>query len=75
MFEAVIFDFDGVILDSEPIHYEACCKVFEEINIVISYDEFMEKYIGLPDKEMFPKLLIDRGCYFSIDKITGSCIK
>ena len=31
MFEAVIFDFDGVILDSEPIHYEAFCYVLKDI--------------------------------------------
>jgi beta-phosphoglucomutase len=39
MLEAVIFDFYGVILDSEPIHYEACCLILELFGISLSYDE------------------------------------
>ena len=39
MFQAVIFDFDGVILDSEPLHYKACSSVFEKIGLALSYDE------------------------------------
>jgi beta-phosphoglucomutase len=61
MFEAIIFDFDGVILDSEPLHYEACCKVLKHLGIAISYEEYMEKYLGLSDKDMFPKLLQNEG--------------
>lgn len=30
MFQTAIFDFDGVILDSEPLHYEVCCHVFKQ---------------------------------------------
>ncbi|EHL31380.1 HAD family hydrolase [Legionella drancourtii] len=69
MFEAVIFDFDGVILDSEPIHYEACCAVLGALGIKLSYTEFMAHYLGLADKDMFPKLLHDKGFHFSADEI------
>lgn len=71
MFEAIIFDFDGVILDSEPIHYEACCSVFNHIGLTLTYDEYTEKYIGLSDKEMFPQLLMDKGYNFSLDEINS----
>src|SRR3989304_7888614 len=69
MYEAVIFDFDGVILDSEPIHYEAYCGVLKNIGLTLTYEEFEEKYIGLPDKEMFPRLLTSKGYLFSADII------
>lgn len=69
MFEAVIFDFDGVILDSEPIHYDACCSVLGVLGIELSYPEFMAHYLGLADKDMFPKLLHDKGFNFSADEI------
>ncbi|NJD61450.1 MAG: hypothetical protein FIA93_01855, partial [Deltaproteobacteria bacterium] len=29
--EAVIFDFDGVIVDTEPLHYDAFRKVLEPL--------------------------------------------
>lgn len=69
MFQAVIFDFDGVILDSEPLHYQACCSVLEKRGLALSYDEYVDKYLGLCDKEMFPKLFSEKGCRFSLDQI------
>lgn len=62
--EAVIFDFDGVIINSEPIHYQACIKVLKNISITLSYTDYCRKYLGLSDKEMFPKILTDYGYDF-----------
>ncbi|MCE0722957.1 MULTISPECIES: HAD family hydrolase [Legionella] len=61
MYDAIIFDFDGVILDSEPLHYEACCHVLKSLGITISYSEYMKKYLGFSDKDMFPRLLHNEG--------------
>ena len=69
MFEAIIFDFDGVIIDSEPIHYEACCHILKPLGITISYEKYMEKYLGLTDKDIFPKLLQNEGLSFSATEI------
>ncbi|KTD02255.1 HAD family phosphatase [Fluoribacter gormanii] len=66
MYDAIIFDFDGVILDSEPIHYEACCHVLKPLGISISYSDYTEKYLGLSDKDMFPKLLDNEGFSSSV---------
>lgn len=71
MFQAVIFDFDGVILDSEPLHYEACSHVFNQLGLTLSYAEYTEKYLGLSDKEMFPKLFSAKNLSFSLDKINA----
>lgn len=38
--EAVIFDFDNVIVDSEPYHYEAYARVFANRGHVIDRDEY-----------------------------------
>jgi beta-phosphoglucomutase len=65
MFEAVIFDFDGVILNSEPIHYQACFQAFTTLGIKLDYAEYVEKYLGLADKEMFLKFLAERGLQYS----------
>jgi len=59
MFQALIFDFDGVILDSEPLHYQACSYVLEKFGIVLSYADYVNNYLGLTDKEMFPKLFAE----------------
>lgn len=69
MYEAIIFDFDGVILNSEPIHYEACCTVFKKIGFKLSFEEYKEKYLGLADKEMFPLIFQHKNYVFSSHEI------
>lgn len=36
MLKAVIFDMDGVIIDSEPLHYQAYHAMFDEVGISVS---------------------------------------
>ncbi|WP_242086394.1 HAD family hydrolase [Aestuariivivens sediminis] len=45
MLKAVIFDMDGVIVDSEPLHRKAYDLMFEEVNIQVS-DALYESYTG-----------------------------
>lgn len=45
MLKAVIFDMDGVIIDSEPLHYKAYYRMFEEIGISVS-DDLFDSLIG-----------------------------
>ena len=51
--KAVIFDFDGVLVDSEPIHYRAFQRVLNPRGIGFSYDEYLERYIGFDDRDAF----------------------
>ncbi|MGQ3888482.1 HAD family hydrolase [Legionella sp. CNM-1927-20] len=69
MIEAIIFDFDGVILDSEPLHYKACCQVLAPLGLTLSYDDYQKNYLGLSDKEMFPQLMHDINYAISIEDI------
>ena len=36
MLKAVLFDMDGVIVDSEPLHHKAYKKMFQEFDITVS---------------------------------------
>lgn len=56
MYKALILDFDGVILHSEPIHYQAYNMLLNEYSITLSEKEYFSDYAGLSDKELFPKL-------------------
>ncbi len=55
-FDAVIFDFDGVLLDSEPIHFQSYKEIFKNFNIDMDYSTYISKYLGLSDCELFPKV-------------------
>jgi beta-phosphoglucomutase family hydrolase len=48
-FEAVIFDMDGVIVDSEPLHERAFRQVFDEIGFGETHDIDFPSYFGKSD--------------------------
>ncbi|MFW5787067.1 MAG: HAD family hydrolase [Bacillota bacterium] len=54
--EAVIFDMDGVIIDSEPLHYEVNQEIFEELKINIDKKEY-SRYIGVSNTEMWKDII------------------
>ncbi len=51
MLRAVLFDFDGVLVDSERLHYEALAHVLREEGMDLTWDEFKQGCIGVPDRD------------------------
>jgi beta-phosphoglucomutase len=58
-YEAILFDFDGVLVDSEPVHYACWLEVLQQFNISLDWDEYCARCIGLSDRLM-AQLLVDR---------------
>ena len=52
MLEAVIFDMDGVIVDSEPWHLEANFELYEELGFTLSREDYAT-FIGKTNSEMW----------------------
>jgi beta-phosphoglucomutase len=48
---AVFFDFDGVLVDSEPLHYRALRESLVAEGITIDEDEYARTYLGYDDRE------------------------
>ncbi len=53
MLKAVIFDFDGVISDSEPIHYKAINTIISRFGVQIPKDKYWADYLGFNDVDCF----------------------
>jgi beta-phosphoglucomutase len=53
MLRAVIFDFDGVITDSESLHLRAFNKVLAQHNIEITEEVYYREYLGFTDRDCF----------------------
>lgn len=53
MLNAVIFDFDGIIVDSEPLHFRAFQQVLEPEGIAFTWKEYCDTYIGFDDRDAF----------------------
>lgn len=47
----MVFDFDGVLVDSEPLHFEALRDTLRDYGIRIDEEEYRETYVAYDDRE------------------------
>lgn len=59
--QAVIFDFDGVIVDTEPIHYRAFQQILDPRGLGFSWEEYVKTYMGFDDRDAFTEAFAARG--------------
>ena len=74
MLRAIIFDFDGVVADSEPLHFAVFQRVLGELGFFLSQEEYYAEYLGYDDKGCFTAFLASRGRSASpavIDQLVG----
>lgn len=64
---AFLFDFDGVLADTEPVHLALFQKIFDEEGIRLEADDYFAKYLGLDDRTCFETVFRDRG--LSLDAV------
>jgi beta-phosphoglucomutase len=58
---AVIFDFNGVLVDDESVHFELFREVLEQEEVVITEQDYHERYLGYDDRRCFEAALLDAG--------------
>ena len=63
--KAVIFDFDGVVADTEPIHMRMFQAVLAEEGLVLAEEEYKRNYMGLTDAACFEAAALSQGVQLS----------
>ena len=63
--QGIIFDFDGVIANSEPLHYLAFQQTFAEEGLLFTKEEYYSRYLGYDDVGLFQALARDRAIAMS----------
>jgi HAD superfamily hydrolase (TIGR01509 family) len=61
MLRAVVFDFNGVLVDDEPIHLEIFQRVLAEEGIELSAEDYYGRWLGLDDRGVLAGVLAERG--------------
>ncbi|RKY23560.1 MAG: hypothetical protein DRP83_09050 [Planctomycetota bacterium] len=67
--DALIFDFDGVIFDSEPVHIAGFEQVLEPFGVEFTREEYCQKYLGYDDYEVLELMGKDFGLAFSPQQV------
>ncbi len=67
MIRAVIFDFDGIIADSEEAHFAGLRETLAREGIYIDHQEYNDRYIALSDKDCFKEAF---GASLSSEKLS-----
>ena len=50
-YDAILFDFDGVLCDTEPLHFECWKKVLAPFGVEPAWDWFARTCIGISERE------------------------
>ncbi|MEO7653512.1 MAG: HAD hydrolase-like protein, partial [Bryobacteraceae bacterium] len=51
-FDSILFDFDGVLADTEPVHWSCWAEVLRPEGIELDWDTYVRHGIGLADVDM-----------------------
>jgi beta-phosphoglucomutase len=63
--KAIVFDFDGVLADSEPLHLRAYQEVLAPLGVTLSREDYYARYLGYDDHGVFTNLAAAQG--FELD--------
>ena len=54
--EALVFDFDGVIADTEPLYWRAWCEFLKPYDVAFAWDDYCRMGRGIRDEKMLDSL-------------------
>jgi beta-phosphoglucomutase len=69
--QAIVFDFDGVIADSEPLHLRAFQRTLKEEGVELSTRDYYAYYLGYDDAGLFQALARDRAITMSDGRVAS----
>lgn len=55
-FDSILFDFDGVLLDSEPLHCACWAEVLAPLGAHLDWPTYRARYVGMDDREMLRQI-------------------
>lgn len=70
---AVLFDFNGVLVDDEPIHYQTLRRVLAEEGIGLDEEGYYRDYVGFDDRGAFRHALEAHGRNVEEESIAELC--
>jgi beta-phosphoglucomutase len=67
--KAIVFDFDGVLADSEPLHLRAYQAILSPHGIALTTEQYCARYLGFDDEGAFRRIAADYNLLFGDEEI------
>jgi len=71
MIRAIVFDFDGVIANTEPLHFRALSDVLQEEGVALSREDYYGRYLGYDDVGAFGAIAADRTLQWDAGRVSA----
>jgi beta-phosphoglucomutase len=71
VFPATFFDFNGVLVNDEVVHFETFREVLAGLGVTLSEHDYLHRYLGFDDAGAFRAILEDAGQQPSAEQIAG----
>jgi len=68
---AILFDFNGVLVDDEPLHFVLFQRVLAEEGVPLTREEYYARYLPFPDRALFQAVMRAKGMTFAPAQIEG----
>ena len=75
MIKAIVFDFDGVLADSEPLHLRSYQTVLSPLGLTLTRDEYYADYLGYDDEGVFMRLAAAHGVGFDAAQVEALIVE
>jgi beta-phosphoglucomutase len=68
-FDSILFDFDGVLADTEPVHCACWAEVLAPHGITLKWEAYRKRFMGIDDREMLRMLAAEAGPQLSWEEL------
>ncbi|MBM3773465.1 MAG: HAD family phosphatase, partial [Acidimicrobiia bacterium] len=71
----IVFDFDGVIANSEPLHFQGFQHVLSNVGVMLSEADYYTRYLGFDDTGAFAAISTDRDLNWTKDFVAALVVQ
>jgi beta-phosphoglucomutase len=68
-YDAILFDFDGVLVDSEPVHFECWLEILHSFGMHMDWETYRTHGIGVSDRALMTMLCEKAGRPQEVDRL------
>lgn len=68
-YEAILFDFDGVLVDSEPVHFECWQEILQTFDMQLDWETYRTHGIGVSDRDLMSLICKQAGRPLEVDRL------